>query len=223
MKYLEKKHLFLFDTANEFYISLNSLEEENYPLEVLARIDTFFEMIAKNFEETIINLVYKHLNSLDLNIHNNSHNIDMVYIKTVCNTIINNPRVNDILFRIKGNVTLKKIGGSSFEFDLESYRDLLDLLEELDFMCVLILYSFVLNENIESVLSFILHKIIDSVTFSNYESLDKVNDNFLKNVEHKLRLFNKISGETRVSMILKNNDHILYKINNVLKIVQLVK
>lgn len=222
MRYFNEKHLFLFDTANELYKSLDVIEEAHNPFDIIDNVDKFFDNITDDFVETISSMVYRYVNNLDLNMHNNSKSIGMRYITPICKSILGNNTVKNILFQINANQNLRKISSTN-NFDINTYKHLMDLLEELDFICILEIYSYILNEDIEGVLSFILDKITDLVTFSNEESLDSVNQRFLLNVEHKLKLFNKVKGQGKISMIVKNNDHVLYRINNTLKIVQLTK
>lgn len=222
MKYFNEKHLFLFDTANELYKSLDVIEEAHSPFDIIDNVDKFFDNITGDFAETISSMVYKYVNNLNLNMLNNSKSISMGYIIPICKSILSNPTVKDILIKINASQKLRKVDSTS-KFDINIYNHLMNLLEELDFICALEIYSHILNEDIEGVLSFILDKITDSVTFSNNESLESVNKRFLQNVEHKLKIFNKVRGQGKITIIVKRDDHVIYKINNTLKIVQLIK
>lgn len=220
MKYYNKRHFFLFDGVNDYIQTINELDSSEDYEGSLESVRKFFSALSSNFVEIVFKIVQQHVNELDLNVHSSNASININHIKNICNGIFNNSEIKDVLFNI--NAVLGEINLID-SFNIKYYGQIIDLIEELDLLCIIEVYQYLLNEDIESVLSFVLNKMNETVTYTNEESLEVVNDRFLLEVENKLRLFNSLYEDEEISLIMKNSDHLIYKINDVMKIIQLLK
>lgn len=208
--------MFLFDEANAQLDLIESISEGLLDANYIKDVNEYFLSISKKFVESIFITVYMHVCKLDLNIFNASKVISIEHIKNIHKGILDNHLTKIILNKI----------GFSIEsciksFDIKKYSEIMDLVEELDLICIFEMYSYLLGEDIEDVLSFVLSMITENIVYNNQEEIEHVNSRVLCEVERKINLFKKIYDDEEVSIIIKNTDHIIYKINDVVKLVQL--
>ena len=210
MKYCNERYFFLF----------NDLEDSFDYSKVLNEFRNTFYKLFSDFSGRIFEIVRSYINQLNLNAHIRNRSINVGHIKNICNGIFSNNDVKNILFHISSILR-----GMTFKnkFDINLCVKLIDLLEEIDLLCIVEVYLYLLNEDLDSVLSFILGKINDSVKYKNDVSVQAVNEKFLLDVEHKLKLFKKLYEDENISLVMKNSDHLIYKINDIVKIIQLTK
>ncbi len=212
---LQPRKMFLFHVANDHLNIIENISEGLVDRDSIVDVNNYFLSISKGFVETIFSLVYKHIYKLELNIFNDSHMININHVKNIYKGILNNSLVKNILNEITFNIE------KCIElFDIKKYIKIFDLIEELDFICTFEMYSYLLDEDVEGVLSFILSKILGNIIYNNNENIEVVNSRALSYVEKKLNLFKKIYDDEEITIVMKNRDHIIYKINNVVKLLQ---
>ncbi len=215
MKDLQPRKMFLFHVVNDHLNIIENISEGLVDRESIVDVNKYFLSISKGFVETIFTLVYKHIYKLELNIFNDSHMININHVKNIYKGILDNHLVKNILNEITFNIeSCVKL------FDIKKYIKIFDLIEELDFICMFEMYSYLLDEDVEGVLSFILSKILGNIIYNNNENVEVVNSRALSYVEKKLNLFKKIYDDEEITIVMKNRDHIIYKINNVVKLLQ---
>ena len=220
MKYCNERYFFLFNEGHNAIELLNDLEDSFDYSKVLNEFRNTFYKLFSDFSGRIFEIVRSYINQLNLNAHIRNRSINVGHIKNICNGIFSNNDVKNILFHISSILR-----GMTFKnkFDINLCVKLIDLLEEIDLLCIVEIYLYLLNEDLDSVLSFILGKINDSVKYKNDVSVQAVNEKFLLDVEHKLKLFKKLYEDENISLVMKNSDHLIYKINDIVKIIQLTK
>lgn len=215
MSYLQTRKMFLFDDVNNCLDIIENVSEGLVNKDSILDVNNYFLSISKGFVETIFRLVYRHVYKLKLNIFNESHMININHVRNIYKGILDNRLVKNILNEITLNIeSCVKV------FDIKKYIKIFDLIEELDFICMFEMYSYLLDEDVEGVLSFILSKILGNIIYNNKENVEVVNSRALSYVEKKLNLFKKIYDDEEITIVMKNRDHIIYKINNVVKLVQ---
>lgn len=216
MKYLETKKLFLFDMISEYIELLDEIEDGYNHIAVIKKINEFFLNISDSFIEIIFKIVFQHTNNLKLYIFSDSQKIGISHIKNIYKGIVGDFNVRRILEGI--NSCVKEIDTNN-NFDIKKYGELVDLIEELDFICMFEMYSYLLSEDSEGVLSFILGELTKKI-LKDYDYDENIlYEVFLSQVEYKINLFKKLYKDEEIHLVLKNKDHIIYKINGVLKIV----
>lgn len=216
MQYIQTRKMFLFDEANAKLNLIESISEglldENY----INDINEYFLSISKRFVDSIFTMIYTHVYNLELNIFNNSKAVNIEHVKNIHEGILSNRLTRVILKELSFNVE-----SCIKSFGIKKYFAIMDLVEELDLICIFEMYSYLLGEDIEDVLSFILSMITQNVVYNNHEKIEDVNSRVLSEVERKINLFKKIYDDEEVVILIKNADHIIYKINDVMKLVQL--
>lgn len=216
MKYLETRKLFLFNMVNEYLKLLDYMEEDYNHKLLIEKVNKFFSNISKSFVEIIFKIVVEHTSKLELNFFGDSRTIGINHIKNIYRGIISNSDVKKILENI--NVCVKDLDCNN-KFEIKKYGQLVDLIEELDFLCMFELYSYLLGEDVEGVLSFILNKITEDAVAPDESNADVINERVMYQIESKIRLFKKLYDDEDIDLVEKNEDHIIYEINDVLKIV----
>lgn len=220
MRYCSERHFFLFDEGNKAIELLNNLEDSFDYTKVLNEFRGIFNRNFNDFSSKIFEIIRSHINKLNLTAHTRNKSINIGHVKNICNGIFINDDVKNILFHINSILSCMTFKN---KFDIKLCINLIDFLEEIDILCMVEIYLYLLNEDLDSVLAFILGKINDSVIYKNDVSVQAVNEKFLRDVEHKLGLFNKLYEDENISLVTKNRDHLIYKINDVIKIIQLTK
>lgn len=217
MKYLKTKKLFLFDMISEYIELLDEIDEVYNHTAVIKKINEFFLNISDSFIEIIFKIVFQHTNKLKLYIFSGSKTMGVSHIKNIYKEIVSDSNVKRILEGI--NYSIKKIDSLDSKFDIKKYGQLISLIEELDFVCMFEMYSYLLNEDSEGVFSFILDELIKKI-LKDYDYDEEILfEVFLSQVEDKINLFKKLYNDEEICLVSKNKDHIIYKINGVLKIV----
>lgn len=216
MKYLETKKLFLFDMISEYIELLDEVEDGYNHIAIIKKINEFFSNISESFTEIIFKIVLQHTSKLELYVFSDLKKIGVSHIKNIYKSIIENPNVKGILE--KTSLCVKEIDAEN-NFDIKKYGELINLIEELDFICMFEMYSYLLNEDSEGVLSFILEELNKKLLKDYSYDENILYDVFLSQVEDKINLLKKLYNDEEVQLVSKNKDHIIYKINGVLKIV----
>ncbi|BAK81431.1 hypothetical protein [Candidatus Arthromitus sp. SFB-rat-Yit] len=220
MKYCSERYFFLFGDGYNVIKLLNDLEDSFDQATILNEIRNVFYKIFNNFNKNIFGIIEGYVSRLNLNVHYTSQPINIKHIKNICDGIFSNKDIKNILFKIDSILVGMKFKNN---FDIKLYIKLVDLLEEIDLSCIMEIYLYLLNEDLDSVLSFILNKMNDSVTYKNDVPIQTINEKFLLSVENKLKLFKKLYDDEDICLVMKNSDHLVYRINNDIKIIQLVK
>lgn len=215
MNYFKIRVLFLFDTVCEYVELLNGIEDEYNRNLIVKKVNNVFNRLSKNLMDTIFKLVVVYTNKLKLNIFTNSGFIGVTNIKNICDRIVNNHNVKYISEKL---LDLMKFIDEKREFNIGFYSDMLDLIEELDFICVFEMYSYLLGEESESVFSFILDSM-EVIEIEDEEIYKYSNEVILDQIESKIKLFKKLYVDDEINIVTREHDHIIYEINGILKIV----
>lgn len=220
MKYCSERYFFLFGDGYNAIKLLSDLEDSFDQVTILNEFQDIFYKIFNNFNKNILKIIENYVNSLNLNTYYTNQSINVKHIKNICDGIFSSIDIKNILFNIDSILIEMKFKNN---FDIKLYIKLVDLLEEIDLLCIMEIYLYLLNEDLDSVLSFILNKINDSIRYENNVSIQITNEKFLLSVENKLKLFKKLYDDEDICLIMKNSDHLVYRINDDIKIIQLLK
>lgn len=217
MKYLNTRKLFLFDMIDEYLKLLDDMEDGFCHEMSIKKVNGFFSNISQGFVEIIFKIIYQHVSKLELNLFEESKTIGINHIRNIYRGIISNGDAKKIINEI--NICIEDMNSSN-KFDIKKYGQLVDLVEDLDFICMFELYSYLLCEDVEGVLSFILNKLTNDFVTDKNKNAKIINERILHQIERKINLFKKLYDDEDISVVIRNEDHIIYKINDVLKIVQ---
>lgn len=218
MKYLETRKLFLFNMVKDYLKLIDNIEESSEADLTVQKVNLYLLSICSGFTELAFKVCYKHIYDLDLNLFGEYRNIGINHIRNIYKGIVDNQYIKN---NIENIVNCIRDIESRDGFSLEKYGQIANWIEEIDLISMFEMYSYLLGEDVESVFSFILEKISDDVVYSNDVNMEIISERVLQELEDKIRLFKKIYIDEDVSVIVRNKDHIIYKINDVLKIAQL--
>ena len=217
MEYLGPRKLFLFDMIDEYFKLLDDLENCVDYVPVIIKINAFFLNMSNGFVEILFKVVYQHIKKLELNIFAKSKMIDIIHIRNIYKDIVNNKRVVSITREIK-----KLFEDSDFEvkFEIHKYESLMNLMEELDFICAFEMYSYLLREDSEDVFNFLVKYLTNEFVDNENRNYKFINGRVLKQIENKVKIFKKNYNDyDDIDLVSKNEDHIIYKVNDVVKII----
>lgn len=218
MRYLGIRKLFLFNMVNKYFKLLDDIDEAVNPEFTIQEVNLYLLSICTGFTEISFKTCYKHIYDLELNLFGEQKNIGINHIKNIYKVIVDNLYVKKNIENISN--CIKNINSIDV-YSIEKYRQIVDWIEEIDLISMFEMYSYLLSEDVESVFSFILEKISEDVVYSNDTNIEVVSERVLQDLEDKIRLFKKLYIDEDVAIIVRNKDHIIYKINDVLKIAQL--
>ncbi len=217
MKYLEGRNLFLFSSINSYLGYLDDIDDDRFNFDiVIGKVNGFLSGIPKDFVKIIFGIVSKYVVSMNLNPFGKSGDASIAgHIKNICDGIVTDYRVKDILSAIGTNMQYIV---SSKRFDINNYLEVVNLIEELDFVCIIEIYSYLLCEDIDSVLNFVLNEFVESLYLIGYDG--EVNgEEMLSYVESKLKLFRKLYDDEDIYLVSKSQECIIYRVNDTLKMI----
>lgn len=212
MQYLNTRKLFLFDMVNEHVSQLDLMDDECNYAEIITNANKFFMDFSKRFIEKIFKIVYDHVNQLELNIFAEDKTLSINHVKNIYRGILSNSSIKKFSENIKNKAN--EINQRE-TFDIREYGQLMDYVEELDFICTFEMYSYLLREDVEGVLSFILDKVVEEAVYMN-QDIENVNRKILSQINRKINIFKDIYDDEEISIIEETKNHIIYKINQVL-------
>lgn len=216
MRYLEGKKLFLFSMVNDCLRSLDHMDDDEFNSKIIIEnANRFLLSIPKNFVEIIFRIVYQYTTSLNLNLFGVGKTIGISHIRNIYKGIVIDYRVKNILKNI--DASLQSII-SNENFDIKNYSRVAELIEELDLVCIFEIYSYLLGEDVDSVLSFVLDKLVESLCSGN--NLENSNE-ILSCIENKIEIFKKLYDDEDISLVSKTEECVIYKFNDVLKMVHI--
>ena len=204
--------------CDEYFKLIENIDDVIDPELTIQQVNLYLLSICTGFTEITFRICYKHICDLELNLIGEYKNISISHVKNIYRGIVDNSYIKSNIEKIIN--CIKGINGLS-KFSMGKYMQIADWIEEIDLISMFEMYSYLLGEDVESVFSFILDKISDEVVYSNDINIEEVSEQVLQELEGKIRLFKKLYIDEDVSIIIRNKDHIIYKINDVLKIAQL--
>lgn len=216
MQYLSTMKLFLFNEVYDKISQLDSMDDECNFAEIITNVNNFLTDLSKKFVKQIFRIVYDHVNKLELNVFGKNKSLSISHVKNIYRGILSNSSVNELLEIITNEID--EINQRE-TFDINKYGQLMDYIEKLDFVCTFDMYSYLLMEDVEGVLGFILDKIVEETIYTD-EDVDKINSRVLSQINSKINIFKEVYNDEEIYIVEESKNHIIYKINQVLRMVR---